>query len=636
MSQPEKKETPVYSGKDIEIFKKAILILSVGMALFHVITGFRMLTAMRQRSLHLGFVLLLIFMKDPEKKSTFKRYFDLLLGLLGATACVYVYTQYLAFITTRAGLLNTTDIIAGVIITILVLEAARRTIGAVVGILASVGLLYIIFGHLIPGAAGHSYIRFARVVASIGLGNEGVFGSVLGVSAETVGIFIIFAYMLSELGAGQFFIDVSNAILGRVRGGPAKISVISSSLMGTVSGSVTANVVTTGSFTIPLMKKTGYSADVAASIEAIASTGGSIMPPIMGAAAFLMSDFLGVAYSNIIKAALIPAILYYVSLFLMVDIEAVKGNLKGLPKEEVPNFWKVFKKGWINLVPLLLLIYLLVFANVSLGRAAFWSIVVMTVISFIVPSPDKRMTIPRLLKIWGNGVMGLLAVAAICACAGIIVGSLTVTGLSLKLSNIIIAASGGSQLLLMIYTAVIAVILSAGMPTTGVYIVLATLIAPALVQTGIPPIAAHLFVFYYGCLAPITPPVAVGSYAAASLAQSNPWKTSWKAVKLGASSYLIPFMFVYCPTLLFQGSGLEIFIALVTGVIGIYCLASAIQGYMVRYISVVERVILGVASIGLIGTNTILNIGCSVIFIVIFAKNYLEHKKEKKQTEQAA
>lgn len=625
------KETiaPPTEGKDVRIIQKVSFVLAVGLAIFHVVTGFRMLTAMEQRSIHLGFVLLLIFLKDPEKKNSVQRYADILLGLLGAGACVYVYTQYLAFITTRAGLLNATDIAAGIIITLLVLEAARRTIGAVVGALATIGLLYVVFGHLLPGMAGHSFIKLTRIVQGIGLGNEGVFGSVLGVSADTVGIFIIFAYMLSELGTGQFFIDMANALLGHVRGGPAKIAVISSSLMGTLSGSVTANVVTTGSFTIPLMKKTGYAPEVAASIEAIASTGGSIMPPIMGAAAFLMSDFLGVPYAKVIKAALIPAIMFYVALFVMVDIEAVKGNLKGMPREETPNFWQVFKKGWINLIPLLLLIYLLVFVNVSLGRAAFWSIMVMTVISFIVPSPDKRMTIPRLLTIWGNGAKGLLAIAAICACAGIIVGSLTITGLSLKLSNIIIALAGGNSLLLLIYTAIIAVILSAGMPTTGVYIVLATLIAPALIRMGIQPLAAHLFVFYYGCLAPITPPVAVGSYAAASLAQTDPWKTSWKAVKLGSASFLIPFMFVLWPTLLFEGTAVEIILSLVTGVIGVYCLASAVQGYLRVKIAIWERIVLVAVALGLMGTNTVVNIVCAAVFVLLFIKNSVIQKREK-------
>lgn len=625
------KETiaPPAEGKDVRIIQKVSFVLAVGLAIFHVVTGFRMLTAMEQRSIHLGFVLLLIFLKDPEKKNSVQRYADILLGLLGAGACVYVYTQYLAFITTRAGLLNATDIAAGIIITLLVLEAARRTIGAVVGALATIGLLYVVFGHLLPGMAGHSFIKLTRIVQGIGLGNEGVFGSVLGVSADTVGIFIIFAYMLSELGTGQFFIDMANALLGHVRGGPAKIAVISSSLMGTLSGSVTANVVTTGSFTIPLMKKTGYAPEVAASIEAIASTGGSIMPPIMGAAAFLMSDFLGVPYAKVIKAALIPAIMFYVALFVMVDIEAVKGNLKGMPREETPNFWQVFKKGWINLIPLLLLIYLLVFVNVSLGRAAFWSIMVMTVISFIVPSPDKRMTIPRLLTIWGNGAKGLLAIAAICACAGIIVGSLTITGLSLKLSNIIIALAGGNSLLLLIYTAIIAVILSAGMPTTGVYIVLATLIAPALIRMGIQPLAAHLFVFYYGCLAPITPPVAVGSYAAASLAQTDPWKTSWKAVKLGSASFLIPFMFVLWPTLLFEGTAVEIILSLVTGVIGVYCLASAVQGYLRVKIAIWERIVLVAVALGLMGTNTVVNIVCAAVFVLLFIKNSVNQKREK-------
>ena len=614
-------------SKDVLIIQKVSFFLAVGLAIFHVVTGFRMLTSMEQRSIHLGFVLLLIFLKDPEKKSAPQRYADILLGLLGAGSCVYVYTQYLAFITTRAGLLNSADIAAGIIITLLVMEAARRTIGAVVGALASIGLLYVVFGHLIPGMAGHSFIKLTRIVQGIGLGNEGVFGSVLGVSADTVGIFIIFAYMLSELGTGQFFIDLANALLGHVRGGPAKIAVISSSLMGTLSGSVTANVVTTGSFTIPLMKKTGYAPEVAASIEAIASTGGSIMPPIMGAAAFLMSDFLGVPYAKVIKAALIPAILFYVALFVMVDTEAVKGNLKGMPKDQAPKFWTVFKKGWVNLIPLLLLIYLLVFANVSLGRAAFWSIVVMTVISFIVPSPNERMTIPRLLKIWGDGAKGMLAIAAICACAGIIVGSLTITGLSLKLSNIIIALAGGSSILLLIYTAIIAVILSAGMPTTGVYIVLATLIAPALVRMGIPPLAAHLFVFYYGCLAPITPPVAVGSYAAASLAQTDPWKTSWKAVKLGSASFLIPFMFVLWPTLLFEGTAVEIMLALITGVIGVFCLASAVQGYMRIQIPIWERIVLIAVSIGLMGTNTVVNIACAAVFVLLFIKDSVLQKK---------
>lgn len=613
---------------DLRIIEKVVIVMAIAMGIFQVVSAYFLLPAMEQRGIHLAFALLLIFLLNAEKKSRVQRIFDLVLAIAGFFASLYVYNQYVHFITDRAGALNTTDIVVGLIIMVLVIEATRRTTGLTMAILAIIGIAYTVWGHLLPGDFGHSYVRLNRIIQGIGLGTEGVFGSVLGISASVVAVFIIFAYTLSELGAGEFFMDLARALFGSVRGGPAKIAVVASCFMGMLSGSPTANVVTTGSFTIPLMKKTGYKDYFAAAVEACASSGGNIMPPIMGAAAFLMADFLSIPYVAIIKAALIPALLYYLSIFAMVDIEAVKGGLKGTPKSENPKLGTVLKEGWVHLLAPCLLVYLMVFPRLSLGRSAFWSLVAMIVIAFL--HPKIKMDFSRLLNILKNGSKGVLQVAAICACAGILIGSLTVTGLGLKLSSIMISMAGGNLVVLLIYTGIAAIILGMGMPTTGIYIIAATLIAPALIEMGIAPLSAHLFVFYYGTLSVITPPVAVAAYAGASIAESDPWKTGWVSFRIAAASYLVPFMFVFWPYLLLEGSWPMILTAIITAVLGVFSLAFSLQGHiLISPISLVERIILFAAAIALLTMFLELNIAALVVVAAIFVRRYLLNRKNK-------
>lgn len=414
-------------------------------------------------------------------------------------------------------------------------------------------------------------------------------------------------------------------MLGRFRGGPAKIAVLSSCLFGMVSGSAVANVVVTGSFTIPLMKRTGFRSHIAGAVEAAASSGGQFMPPIMGAAAFIIPDMIGSTYFDVVTAAFLPGLLYFLAIFFMVDFEAIKMNLSGLPKTELPSAKAAVKESGHLLLPVFVLIYLLAIVRTSPTLAAFWSVISVIVASMLRKS--TRMNFSKILSALEEGAYAAVIVVSACGLGGIIIGCIMLTGLGMSLSTILVDFSHGSLMLLLVLTMVTSLILGMGMTTTACYIILAILVGPAIIKMGVNPMGAHLFIFYFGIISAITPPVAVAAYAGAGLAGSDPMKTGYAAWRLGLSAFILPFMFVYGPTLLLQGSFQMILLTIVTSVLGIYVLSAAIQGYMFGNLGVMKRIVLLCGSLLLIIPGLITDlIGFALVFFIFLSQKYWRAK----------
>lgn len=607
-------------GKDCKkpsgIIGGTISIIALALGLFHIYTGgVRPFVAYEQRTIHLAFILMLVFLLRPFKKSKGVSWGDICLSVVAAMAGSYLYLESDEIIA-RIGISTNLDIIVGAVLALLVLEATRRVLGLALPVIAGFFLLYGYFGYLAPRLIAHKGYDIERIVSQISLSTEGILGIPLGVSATFVILFIIFATFLSECGAGQFFLDISMALFGRFRGGAAKVSVMSSSLFGTVSGSAVANVMVDGWLTIPLMKRMGFKPHVAGAIEAVNSTGGQIMPPIMGAAAFIMAEILGVPYIKICIAAAIPAILYYITCYFMIDFEALKSGIKGLPKKELPNAKEVFARGFFYLVPVFVLVYCLSVIKYTPMKSAIYSIAATILVSLFKKS--TRMGFLKVIKTLERGVLGALEVAMACACAGIIIGIINLTGFGMRLSSILIDASHGILLVLLVLTMVSSLVLGMGLPTTACYIILAVLVAPAMVKMGVLPIAAHLFVFYFGILSAVTPPVAVAAYAGAGLANAPPGKTGYTAWRLAIAGFILPYMFVYGPELLLVGSWSNILIAFFTSIVGVYLLAGAVQGYFLMKTHLWERIVLFMASLLFIKPGfltDILGIGAALLVL---------------------
>jgi TRAP transporter 4TM/12TM fusion protein len=464
-------------------------------------------------------------------------------------------------------------------------------------------LFYAYFGPYMPGIFAHKGYSIERLITVMYTSTEGIYGIPMAVSSTYIVLFVLFGAFLSKCGGGRFFIDFAFSLTGRRRGGPAKAAVISSAFMGTMSGSAVANVVTTGTFTIPLMKKSGYQSVVAGAIEAVASTGGQIMPPIMGAAAFIMAEFTEIPYVTIAKSAVIPALLYFLAVYLMVDSQARKQGLKGLPKSELPGVGATMAWGGHLFIPLIVLILMLVYAY-SPMKSVFWGIVLIVVVGMM--RKTTRVNPYKLIEALEYGARNAVTIAAACASAGIIVGVISLTGLGLKFSDSLVSLSGGNIFFALFFTMIASLILGCGMPTTAAYVVLATLAAPVLIQLGVPVLASHLFIFYFGCVSTITPPVALSSYAGAGLAEADPTTVGNTAFKFGLTAYIIPYMLVYGPSLLMKGGLIQILTSLITACLGVIAFTSGLQGFFQRGCFWWERILLVAAGFFLIypGFNT--------------------------------
>ena len=612
------------------ILTAIIAALSITVCLFHIYTaGFGLLTAIKQRITHWGLIgalALVLCVQDNPMKSVKDKIFAVIDTLLAAgniAAMLYVLLNYTSLIT-RAGRLNSVDLVFGCIIVVTVLWATYRRLGPAIVIVALVSLAYAYWGNLIPGGLGHKGFSVTRIINQLAFSTEGVLGAPLGASASFVILFVIFAAMLDRTGAGQFFINLTLAGTGKTRGGPAKAAVLGSALFGTISGSAVANVVGTGTFTIPLMKRTGVEPQYAAAVEAVASTGGQFVPPVMGAGAFIMAEVTGTPYMEVMKAAIIPAILYYVALYFCIDLHSAKLNLTGIPASELPNVKEEIRRCGHMILPLALLVYTLVSGFTAL-RAGFIGMVSVIVMSFF--RKNTRIGFRSFFEGLISAARGAVEVACACACAGIIMGMMSLTGLGLKLSALIVAYASGRLIIALILTMLCSLVLGMGLPTVACYLMLAILVAPALVDMGVPVLAAHLFIFYFGIISTITPPVALAAYAAAGLAKSDPFKTGWTAFRLGITAFIVPYAFVYGNELMLIGTPVKIILACITAGLGVYFVASAMEGwYCKRSIGMPARIALFAAAITLLIPGVLTDVIGLAIAAAVFLLCKLMHR----------
>lgn len=573
------------------------------------------------RSVHLMFGLILIPLLFPGFKNSEKiTFIDIIMVVAGIAISIYVLMQDHSFIL-RAGVNPTQgDLIFGAMAIILVLLATKRVLGWPLVIIVLAFLFYAKFGSVFPGifmGRDYSWKKIISYVFNI----DGIYGMTIGVSSTYVVLFIIFGSFLQNSGAGELYTDFAYGIAGRRRGGPAKVSVISSALFGTISGSGIANVVTTGAISIPLMKKSGFRKEYAGAVEAVASTGGQIMPPIMGAGAFLMAEMIGVPYTEIIIAATLPALLYFITVWFVIDLRAGKDGLIGLPASELPNVKEVIKDKGHLVLPLLILMGALVFLNVTEIKAALLSIVACVVCSWFKKS--TRMDLKSILGALQSGLNGSLEVIAACAAAGIVMALVSLTGAGFKLSSIIVTLAGSNLLLALVLTAIIIIIMSMGLPTTACYLISAAIMAPALIQLNIEPLGAHMFIFYFACLSGITPPVALCAYPAAAIAKANPVTVGIIAFKMAIVGFIIPFIMVYSPAIFMIGTPFEVITTIITSLVGAYSIAMSTEGWHNEPIHMIGRIALFAGGICLI----IPNIRISIIgFILMMSGQYFGKK----------
>ena len=575
-------------------FAAVVLSGSVGLTLFQVYTAATLpLAPQLQRSIHLGLGLGLLFLLYPvrirDKARPTPPWYDVLLAVLGLGVGLYHVIFYHELVA-RAGINTTMDFVVAGVAVLLVLEGTRRVAGWPMVIVALSFLAYALWGAYLPGLFAHRGLSLQRVLEHSYLGLEGIMGIPLGVSATVIFIYLLFAQVLEKTGIRQFFVDIAMALTGTSPGGPAKAAVVSSAFEGTISGSSIANTAGSGSFTIPMMKSLGYRPEFAAAVEASASTGGQIMPPIMGAAAFIMVEFLNLSYFEIAKAAAIPAILYFTGVFLMVHFEALRQGLKGLPRQSLPRLKEVLVRRGYLILPLVLIIWLMD-AGFNPAKAAVWSMALALVLGAF--RRETRLGVRDLLQVMESAARAAIPVIAACAAAGIIVGVVTLTGIGLKLSANMVDIAGDRLLPALIFTMFASLVLGMGIPTTATYIVLATMAAPALVKLGVVPLAAHLFVFYFGVVADITPPVALAVYAGAAIANSDPWKTGIEAVKLALAAFLVPYIFALSPVMVLVGATpLLVIQMLITAVIGMVALGAGVAGFWTVGLLRIERLVL--------------------------------------------
>ncbi|WP_298593239.1 TRAP transporter permease [uncultured Mitsuokella sp.] len=609
-------DTMMYHG----VMAKIVTALAIAFSVFQLYTAiFGVLDAQLQRAVHLGFGLCLVFLLYPTRKSWSRHKLhplDLVLAILGAAAPAYIVIAYQSLVL-RSGLVSGTDLVIGTAGIVLVIEAARRVVGLPMVCVVLAFLLYAFVGPYMPGVLAHRGLTLSQLVGHLYFTTEGVFGIPLGVSSTFIFLFILFGAYLESTGLGKFFIDLANSIAGWASGGPAKVAVLSSGLMGTVSGSSVANVVGTGSLTIPMMKKLGYHKNFAGAVEAAASTGGQLMPPVMGAAAFLMAEFVGVPYIEIVKAAVIPALLYFAGVWLGVHFEAKRENLKGIPRSELPKLSTILKERGHLALPLIVIVYLLV-AGYTPMRAALFAIILSILCSMIRKS--TRMKPLEIVMGLERGARGVLSVLVACAAAGIVIGVVTKTGVGLKLASGLLDLSGGMLLPTMFFTMITAIILGMGVPTTANYVITSTIAAPAIIQMGVPVLCAHMFVFYFGIIADVTPPVALAAFAGAGIAGGNPLRTGINASKLAIAAFIIPYMFVLSPNLLMiDATALNLITTTVTALVGMIALSSALIGFLADKATRIERIVLIIAGLLLIKPGIGTDVPGFVLFAIILA-----------------
>ncbi|TVM05529.1 MAG: TRAP transporter permease [Halomonas sp.] len=639
-----------------------ITAVAVGLSLFQLYSaGIQPLGLFYQRSIHLALIMMLAFLMFPAFGPHRKR--GLLAGaidtlfFIGAVVTGGYLVLFLDDIINRAGFWSDTDILVACIATLTVLEASRRAVGVSMTIIGTVAILYAMagprgdlawLGEWLPGILAHRGYSLDRIAGQLYLGQEGIFGLPLGVAATYIFIFVLFGAFLESTGAGKFFIDMAYAATGRQRGGPAKASVIASAGMGSISGSAIANVVTTGAFTIPLMKKLGYKPRQAGGIEAAASTGGQIMPPLMGAGAFLIAEYTNTPYLDIVKVSIFPAVLYFATVYLFVHIIALKQGMQGMARSELPQMRDVMRNGWHFLLPLLVLVWLLAM-NMSPMRVGYYAVLTMVAVAvlryvvwffFLAPGQGQPVTARRIKMALASGLRKLIeglelgarnavAVSMACAVAGIIVGVVGLTGLGLKFSSMMMAFSGGNLILALVMVLLASLILGMGLPVTASYIVLIVLVGPALTQEfGIPLLIAHLVVFWYSQDSNVTPPVALAGFAGAAIAGSKPMATSFQAWKFAKGLYLIPLFMVFNPEIIMGG---PVGVVIWTGFIALLALgafAAALEGYLFTQMGLFSRLAIGGAIVAVFYPDFMIEAAGALVMVIAIGANWLASRRE--------
>lgn len=631
------------------VMRKVVYFGLLAFTLFQLYTAINgQFTAYIQRSIHLGFALSLIFLLFPARRIWVHKpsipWYDFIFALLSIGVGLYwpIFYDDIVF---RAGSLSTLDLTVGALAILLTLEAARRAVGLPITIIAAVFLVYAYYGRYFPGFLAHRGQDIDTIVQVMFFTTDGILGTPISVSATFIFVFLLFGAFLVKTGVGQYFNDLAVTIAGRLTGGPAKVAIFSSALQGTISGSSVANVVTSGSYTIPMMKKLGYRKEFAGGVEAAASTGGQIMPPIMGAAAFLMVEFIGgVSYWQIAQAAAIPAVLYFAGIWIMTHFEAKRVGLKALPKEEMPDRKEVLKKIYL-LAPILAIIVML-FVGVPTMQAALWGIVLAVVLSAL--NKETRMSFRDIVDALVDGARTALAVAAATAAAGMIVGVVVKTGLGLGLANGLIDAAGGSVLLTLVFTMFASLVLGMGSPTTANYVITSTIAAPAIITllmldepagAAVPlaiALSAHFFVFYFGIVADITPPVALAAFAASGVSGGDPIKTGVTAAKLAIAAFIIPYMIVFSPELLMiDTTPLEVVWVLFTAISGMIAIGAGIIGFWYRKVFWYERLVAIVTGLLLIYPEGLSDTIGLVLFIILLAIQFMTKDKFEQKPAQA-
>ena len=590
---------------------KLLVWISTIIAIYHIIIAGQFLTRLGvfiptqvQLAISLSSALIIIFLLfRANKKDTNKIpvYDYILIGmvLISLGYVIFSYEKILQY--SQFGFLDTTGVILALCLCLPLLEAVRRKTGWIFPILILTLVSITLFQQYLPGILYGQGYALDRLLYSAYVGSSGIFGLPLKVAASILIIFLIFGALLERAGAGKWFMDIALALTGWSRGGPAKASVVSSALFGSISGSPSGNVATTGVFTIPLMKNIGYSPKFAGAVEATASTGGQFLPPVMGAIAFVMAEWIGIPYYQIAIAALVPALLYFLIVFVSVHLQAYKEGIPALPRNKLPKFWKSFTEGWFYLVPILSLVYFLIVKGYTPEMAGIYSLPFLIGCSFLAKDRKYWLLPKNIMLSFESAVKSWVLVAGITAAVGIMVGALELSGVGIKFSQFIIDVSGGNLILTLILVGFASLLLGMGLDSIPAYITLATLIAPALIQLGIPEISAHLFIIYWGLSSFITPPVCIAVYVACGLSGSKVWETGGEAIKLGIAAYLIPFAFIFSPGLLLEGTIPEISLAITTATAGSILLACSIRGYALKNMNAIERIFAAIAGLLLIG-----------------------------------
>lgn len=615
-------------------FKLAVRILAIVIAIFEIIVAVNpFLTTNMIRATVLAAGLVMVALLKPIKlKNKFAfcavNLFSIAAAIgIGAFAISRAGTEFLRTFAYKGA--SQLDVILAFVLLLAILESARRTTGWVLPLLCLLFLAYGMWGGNLPGILSHKGYSLKSLLEQIAFTEEGIYGTPLGAAASFVGLFVIFGGFLSETGAGEWFINMAYSLTGKAKSGPAMTAVVSSAFMGMMSGSGVANVVTTGAFTIPLMKSCGYKGEFAGAVEATASTGGQIMPPVMGAAAFILAEMAGVPYGSICVAAVLPAILYFLSCGAQVHFEACKLGFKGRTTEDLPPVKTTFLSGFAFIVPIAVLIWALCVQQYSASFSAIYAIASLILVSLIFMKKGKRITLTKILNALESGAKEVVPITIACATAGIIIGVMNKTGLSMKFSSLLISLSSGNLLFALILTMCCCVLLGMGLPTSAAFIVTAALGAPALISMGVDTMAAYMFVFYFASISAITPPVALAAYAAAGIAKTSPMRTGLYATRLGIAGFLVPYFFCFNTALLMKGSMFDIVLASLTSIVGIVLLAAALEGYALANIRGIERIGIAVGSLLMVAPGMltdILGIAISVVCLIPMLMRYKHDK----------